>query len=137
VKTVYIVTQGDYSDYHIVGVFDEAHKQDAEALVERANGKGQYDQWRIEPFPLNDLAMVARKNLTAYRMVFTTGGELEGMFDYPIETSGNHYEPEAEWMQRAYDGKWITRVFARDEAHARKIAKDKWAQWKAEQEGIA
>ena len=49
--TIYVVTQGDYSDYSIVGVFSS--KEEAQKVVELENNDS-YDDAKIEEYELDD-----------------------------------------------------------------------------------
>ena len=64
---VYIVTRGEYSDYHIVGVFSTQEK--AEQFVEdtyKVYGyRDSWDQLEIEEYPLDELKV--NKNRQMYR----------------------------------------------------------------------
>ena len=50
-KKVYIVTEGVYSDYHIVAVFSD--KKLAENFVAKYKGSKRYDEVRIEEYNLD------------------------------------------------------------------------------------
>ena len=49
--TIYVVTQGNYSDYSIVGVFSS--KEEAQRVVELENNNS-WDDAKIEEYELND-----------------------------------------------------------------------------------
>ena len=61
-KTVYIVTDGDYSDYHIVAAFDD--KKLAELFIEKI-GAGDIEEYQLN-IPGFD---IKNKNLWLFRMI--------------------------------------------------------------------
>ena len=117
--TVYVVTEGSYSDYHIIGVFSE--ESVAEQLAER---------WGcdVKEYELDSLAQLIEKPMYGITM----------LRDGAIIHAGksNHFiEPSAALRHRWYAGQWqiilcIT-CFANDEQHAAKIANEKRTQFVA------
>ena len=49
---VYVVTQGYYSAYRIVGLFSD--KEKAEDLIKLAGGKGDWEEYDLEEYTLDD-----------------------------------------------------------------------------------
>jgi hypothetical protein len=135
-REIFIVTQGDYSDYHIVAVFDD--QAIAEQWVELRNSTKPSDSFVIETYSVNTAWAVQE---TERGLIWECSERLpnyslrcrqpyvdaEGISAYPprfndIRMGGNH---------------WQVAVHARDEQEAIKIAAEKIAQAKAEQQGIA
>jgi hypothetical protein len=62
---ILVVTAGAYSDYHIVAVFDEEHRAEAEYWADRGDRGG------IEEYELNALAEPARRGLRLFHVLIT------------------------------------------------------------------
>lgn len=71
-RKAYIVTKGDYSDYHIVGVFSS--KKAADDFIEPRNkDRGQWDdEYRLEIWPMNSW----NPPLQSYRVSMFKDGEV-------------------------------------------------------------
>ena len=113
--TVYIVTEGDYSDYHIIGVFAEE-----EVAREVARGCGG----EVESYTLEDRNGPLARGLRPWFVTMTREGDTrtggEGMM----------------WLEEARRGKLAvicikgvpllqTWMWARDQVHAVKIANER------------
>ena len=137
---VYVVHSGDYSDRRIRGVFSD--KQRAENFSQFLEGEtiGQTEEWEL------DGEAIPSWYASGLRL-FYCGQVFQG-------GSGNDEEIEVgpTWMQSEWQSIDLDSVrlsyhtrhstlstycLARDEAHALKIAADRFAQWKAQQAGIA
>lgn len=133
-KPIYVVTKGDYSDYHICAAFlaeDEARR---------------YAEWvggEVEEFEDGKTPKSPhwREGMKHYSVYFGENGELESESQYG-DTEGAEVEVRVLpfWVggKPIYDPKRRLCVgcFARDSAHAVKIAADMRAKYLAEQEGI-
>lgn len=119
--TVYVVTEGDYSSYRIIGVYD---------TEELANLRARLHGTNVEEYELNSYADWLQKGWRAWFVSFSLGG-IMGDFklqDDFVQTKPTYRKrPECVYMN----------VVASDESHARKIAQDKFAQWKATHAGVA
>ena len=115
---IYAVTQGIYSDYHIVAL--TVNKERAEHLAKIYEAEiEEYED--AQEFPALPMWMYAEGlfGTECYIMDISDGKER-------LYTKNSDY-----W------GAYIcAEVFAEDEAHARKKAQDMIAKYKAEQEGI-
>jgi hypothetical protein len=69
IKTAYVVTEGEYSDYSVVGVFLD--KVLADKYVEAANGKSGW-YFQVEEFPLD----VPKINWTWTRVRMSKSGDV-------------------------------------------------------------
>jgi len=123
-KTVYILTAGDYSDYHIIGVYSTRE------LAEKAQFLYEYS--RIEEYSL-DRIPDAPPNMKAWELFLS---DEEGISCYPSNPDGdvpyeNYFTTNKGILTASY------RVWATDEDHARKIAQDQWYQHKAQLAGIS
>lgn len=148
-KTLYVVTAGEYSDYHIVAIYDDRK------LAEAVGGRC------IEEFPLNPgrnqlcaglrpheiemardgvVLCVKRTNtdswdadldahLTSEWSLFPRGGAYWKMEvpRYGFESCRARYEALCHWRSKLSQSLTI-KVMARDEEHAVKIANEKRTQ---------
>ena len=55
-KSVYVVTAGEYDDYHIVGVYDSKEKAEPIAYSKYAEGEHAF----VEEWPINQLGSLSR-----------------------------------------------------------------------------
>ncbi len=111
---VYIVTQGSYSDYRIVGVFDT--KERAELFIESFYG-------RIEVYDLNPHEEKLSNGYKSYRVYMDEKGSTE---EYGVSV-GNGKSDDC-WFAdyNQVDGVVIVcNVWAKDEKHAIKITNEK------------
>ena len=123
--TVYVVTQGDYSSYHIVGVTLE--RQKAEKWIELYNDNldRHYEEAQIEEFETDDFGA----NGLYLLEVEQDYGDIECRIA-EREDDGMY------WDYVTKDGEFHVRVLAKDRDHAIKAAYDKVAMLKAEKEGV-
>jgi hypothetical protein len=121
--TVWIVTQGEYSDYHIVGVFST--KEAAEALCARINAKEDYDKAQVEEYDVDNIAY----GLKYIVRVTDTGEEIER---YTVEGVNDTLLERAD---KAWKG-GILGMSTRGYDAALKAARDGLAQLKAEGAGL-
>ena len=120
---IYVVTQGEYSAYHIVGV--TLDRQKAERWVELYNDSaGKYDddaqveEYESDSFGANGLYLW---------QVDSEFGEINCRVFYGCGP---------EWNYTMSDGDFRVTVMAKDRDHAIKAAYDKVAMLRAEREGI-
>ena len=74
-KTIYIVTQGSYSDYHICGVFDK--KELAQQYMSAFGGGGTYNEMEIEEWQLNPYKVELGKDYKPYFVRMDKQGNTE------------------------------------------------------------
>jgi len=134
-QTVYLVTQGEYSDRHVLAVFSTEEK--AQKFIEMCNEK--YDSARknaedyyltncwiwavnskIESFELDALADGPRQGLFSYEVWMDMNGDVREV-ELKLGTPSNRHEIHNDTMTL-----WVQ---ARDEQHAVKIANERRAQW--------
>lgn len=127
--TIYIVTEGEYSDYRIVGVFsDKAVADDhcaAYNSTERLYSRGDRS---VEEWTIDGMVPPGRGLLR-----FTVTASLDG-WNHVTEASPDDAD---ELSPTSTDGThWRQAVWARNEDHAEKIVRDNIARAKAEEAGI-
>ena len=55
-KDIYVLTQGEYADYMIVGIYS------TKELAEEAQSKYEFSEWtQIETYPLNEMVQDSRE----------------------------------------------------------------------------
>lgn len=119
---IYVITQGEYSDYHIVGVTLDRGK--AERWVNEYNMGKAYDDAQIEEYETD---VFGRDDLYKYSVKREYGevsADLLSDADYTYEYIFSD------------DGDFRFVVYARDKEQAKKIAYDRIAKMKAEREGL-
>lgn len=138
-KKAYIIVSGEYSDFGINAVFlDKGEAERAAEIVNRRDpNNGPYD---IQEWPIGLSFNPETESL--YSVTFYNG---------EIDNVGLVRGPLLTFLKTNVVGQWnvykykyndshccehIIYVYARDEEHAKKIAADIFAKWKAEQEGI-
>ena len=128
--TVYVVTKGCYSDYHICAV--TLDKEKAERLCKLFD-EGSWRDARVEEFDTETHAdlLSGRK---PYRVSFRKNGDL---YSVDEDTWGIEYF-ESEIIERPnIDDSLLVKLYAEDRESAIKIAAEKRAKYLAEKEGIA
>jgi len=137
---VYVITQGCYSDYHVCGVAID--RQAANRLRELYSG--QFDDANIEEYDTEKPLSVSErldKGYTAYKVDIMDGvivnvrildkDDISYSVGYLSASPKFKTYPRFATMNKG----WVY-CLAKDEEHAKKIALDTYAQWKAEKEGI-
>ena len=130
--TVYVVTTGSYSDYKIRGVYSDRRKA---RIVAKAH------EGRVEPFDLDGDYEAFRDGLVSWYVKFEEGYEPRVYRDDTIDRA-RHLEVYEGMDSFFRDGAFVhptvlrVTVFARDEAHALKIAQDKRAEYLAKEAGV-
>ena len=133
---VYVVTAGEYSDYHIIGV--RLRREDAEKLALLFSGPRSYYEPEIEEYDTNDFTELFY-GLKQYYAYFNKKLELlECYTNNSDNTTLDDYFREGvreiQWI--CSSTKYVVQVYAKDKEHAEKIAKDRLAQFCAEKEGL-
>lgn len=123
--SVYIVTQGTYSDYHIVGVF--ITQEHAQALVDLYPATLEREKMDIEEWPLEDTPPTP-VGMAAYSVSMEATGAASR-----VERSVNQIWAAQNAHTLVYNNgrervPWmVTHMFARDDEHAIKIANERRA----------
>lgn len=121
--TVYVLTEGEYSDYGVVGVTLDYNK----ALNWLENQLG--NNWQcpsILEFDTDDKPNP--RNGAGKSYYATVGDGWADAFEWAIENIPNKV---------VYDGRhYKVYVYAKDQDHAKKIAQDLVAEYRAREEGI-
>ncbi len=115
---IYVITEGDYSDYHIVGVTLDRKKAETYCWVARSN----YYVPNVEEYDTDLFGDIESRK--AYSVIMYKDGrveakELGGGYSYE-----NAMEHNAHRIGYFTDDNWSVDVLAEDEVHARKIGID-------------
>jgi len=120
---VYIVTQGQYSAYHICAVWDTEQK--AQAYINAFNEEEICDKMKIEEYDLNHEDYSGKK---FYEVRMKRNGDV-----VDIEQKTSHCYNEKDEICRDI---LICHIIAKDEKHAIKIVNERRAQLIAENKWI-
>lgn len=113
---VYVITEGSYSDYHIVGV--TLDKETAEQFVK--NRKHKHDEFEIEEYDTGFIKEVIEKQ------AFFVRYDIESK-SYSVQDRSVSYCKDGEVVRTRYV--YWTDVFADNEQEALKIGKDRIIPW--------
>ena len=126
-KTFYAVTDGDYSDYHIIAITD--NKERAENIKKLYSGK--YSEPMIEEFFDSE-----SKDEGFYYVTYRADGSYDAFLqDFGMKNLSDINIVKESILRNSW-WKYSVLVMAKDENHAIKIAQDLWAEYKAKKEGI-
>ena len=128
-KTVYILTEGSYSDYHIVATFS------TKELAEEAKKHCPYSE--IEEYELDALEIPEHPpGHTAWSV--NINAKINTIDCVSQRDSLNGFEPKEKYCEgagvRGESNYFIVNCWARDQERAERIALDKFYQWKWEKE---
>lgn len=126
---VYVVTAGEYSDYHIIGV--RLTKEEAQKLCDMFNN------------PYHTAPTVEEYDTDAFAKLFAGMKQYYAYFNDSCELIRLEYDPEPEeyFNETVIEPisntiKYTVELYAIDEEHAKKTAKDRLMQYLAEKEGL-
>ena len=125
-KSIWVVENGEYSDYHVVGVFST--KENAERVNALTGGRGRVSEWALDP-AIAEL----NKGYHFYSVAMSKDGTVRNV-EREDEVATYHIQ-DARVMQPWVDmhdhskGTYIIdHAWARDDAHAVKIVNERRAQ---------
>lgn len=126
-ESVWVVEQGSYSDYHVVGVYST--QENAEMIAARINKNLGYDAATVDEWPLDPAVNELNRGLSGFRVTMLRDGSVHAV--KPAERwEGVVFTEEADLSAYPFAGSpgpfmLIARVWARDEQHAVKIANER------------
>lgn len=132
-QKAYVIVSGEYSDYTVNAVFLD--KEEAERAAEIANRKGGcfYDDHRVLEFNIGVPCDLEKFDL--YSAYFNKEGHVTHASKHSWLFSDEVNQVRV--LTGPYrNNDYCIDVYATDEEHAKKIAADIFAKWKAEKEGI-
>jgi hypothetical protein len=126
---IYVITEGSYSDYHIVALCED--KEKAECVAEKVCGE-------VEEYETKDADILCKKIPYSRIYIDTKTGNVIWIEQLSIEDNDyyDEYAKNFEWVKPIQrDGKrifcFITYVQTKEKEKAIKIARDRWAAYKA------
>lgn len=130
---VYVITKGAYSGYHICAVATD--KKKAEIL--RKAFSDSRDKAEIETYETDQFITEIENGFKLYDCVLKDGEDLL-ISRYPYDLD---YMTDSDFRVKRFSKGWYApgygiKVWGKDEDHARKIAADKIAEYKARKAGI-
>lgn len=132
-KKAYVIVSGEYSDYTVNAVFLD--KEEAERAAEIANRKGGFwnDDHRVLEFDIGVPCDLEKFDL--YSAYLDKDGH--------VTNANKHSWLFSDEVNRVImltgpyrENDYNIEVYATDAEHAKKIAADIFAKWKAEKEGV-
>lgn len=137
-QIIYVIEKGKYSDRHVCAVtLSKKHAEWLKNLLAREDNGFNADSVTVTEYVPDEL----RK--WGYRfqvLVHENDGLVWDVAVADYESFDNKSPDDRIMIYETYsgDGERVLEVdvAAPDEEHARKIAKDEWAAWKARQEGV-
>ena len=136
----YVITKGDYSDYHICGV--SLDKEKAGWLAKCKSDA--YDVAQVEEFEIDEgVPIELYKLYPVYKIVTNEKGEITNSYLTGWTADLDAYEPKYIFETNSsrtnlyrINVNFTARVAAEDEEHAKKIALDQRAKMLAEMLGL-
>jgi hypothetical protein len=141
---IYVITQGEYSDYHICAVTDDKERAKKLQLIY----SDSYNAAEIEEYNTDDYDdSYVKSYRLAYRVCRFQDGtiKVEGKPEYTRFLNEKDRTPRLilKWWHKKPDGKYEMwrnvfkfMVYADDEAHAIKNAADCFAEWAAMRQNV-
>lgn len=129
---VFIVTHGDYSDYHIVGVFSTQEK--AQEAIDSGAARGDIEEHDLDPTTTK--YGILEQGWRQWHLDFNKEGDIVSIYEQNKQSSydeleGNngqlYWSIKAHPMYQKYEPRFHIhiRLFAKDKDHAIKSAIDK------------
>lgn len=123
---VYVVTQGEYSDYGIVAIFSTREQAELKCAI-LPDDNNQISEWEVDAENLHG------ETVKAYTIIYSTNtGEITHVRDFRYVIKGS----TAKDQKFCFDCKYLPfeeyEVEAETEEQARKIFQDRYAQAKYE-----
>lgn len=117
-KKMYIITAGEYSDYHICGVYDD--KEKAQEYID-VFAKDEYSEMMIEDFMLNPYELEISEGMRPYFLRMDREGNV-----YDIHVRDSSYKFNYDDISHGFDvnDNLYNHCFARNEEHAVKITSE-------------
>ncbi len=129
-RRIYVVMQGEYSDRHIVGIYD--NREMAEEYV-RLNSDSEADYYTpyVKEYPLNPYGAQLRDGLATFAVEMEADGTVLEVVEHRVRDDSQSRPSIYAWP--AHPGTLSIKVWARDVEHAIKIANEQRVMWLAEE----
>lgn len=131
---VYVITEGDYSDYHIIGV--TLDKATAMKYVELHTSEDDYFIPRIEEYDSDTISYISKEDMLGWLLSVNREGLVKcDRSDLPIHYPDCLNKAER-WGKSAKEWRYVAYVSAENKDKACKIGLDLIAQFKAKKKGV-
>jgi hypothetical protein len=125
--SIYVLTEGSYSDYHIVGVYSTKElAQESQSLYKDS----QIEEYDLDNIPEHPPGMKAW-------FVRIDDGKLDDTYTHQVSPFYETIPREFEYEHPSGETSYFVYCWAVDKDHAEKIALDKYYQHRATKAGIA
>lgn len=133
-STIYLITEGSYSDYHVVAAYST---QELAEETQKHRPGSVIEEYKLdEPLtehPPGHYAWIVNINPDDEKIVSSYQTSTSIYFE-PTET---YYDGGKTYRnKKVYPPSYCVQCWARDKEHAEKIALDKFYQFKAQQAGL-
>ena len=126
-KTIYVLTEGSYSDYHIIGAYSTKElAKEAQSLYEDS----EIEEYGLDYIPEHPPGMSAWH-------VSIRNGNLIDPYTFQVNPFDEQIPREIEYEYHDGETGYFVYCWAVDKEHAQKIALDKYYQHQAQKAGIA
>lgn len=142
-RKAYIVTQGCYSDYHICSVFLDKESAEKYVKLRSERGGSRYDELTIEQYDITEYGDIP--NHYYIRVMYNPKddsvkvGMIEGATKQRFDGKGDMDIVDVYWdgcLSFSIIRDYMVDINNLDKEHILKIARDKYAEYKAKREGI-
>ena len=129
-KAVWVIEQGSYSDYRVVGVYSS--KKNAQLVCDAINAGESYDNATVAKWPVDESVLEVSRGYKRFIVTMLRDGTVENIRGPEAISSYDMSSTLAIWRRTqapTYKGKGIPdslngSVLAKDEKHAVKIANE-------------
>lgn len=134
-RTVWVIEQGSYSDYRVVGIYST--RENAQEIADIINREDPYDKAEVGEWEVDPLISELRAGWRPFHLVMLADGTVENVRDEERNSynigNGTHLWLWERTKAPAYKGKGIPdalngTVWAKDREHAIKIANERRVQ---------
>ena len=133
-KSVWVIEQGSYSDYRVVGVYSS--KKNAQLVCDAINAGESYDKATVAKWPVDESVLEVSRGYKRFIVTMLRDGTVENIRGPEAISSYDMSSTLTIWRRTqapAYKGKGIPdalngSVLAKDEKHAVKIANEQRTQ---------
>lgn len=131
---VFVVTQGAYSDYHIIAVCIDKNRAQQIARLTSKDLNDSYSRSEIEEYELDEAYGLFPENISnIYRLEYDDAKKLTLL---KCENGEDEYNDALSDFVNHSGKKYITYVFANTPEDALKIGADRITQFRAEEQGL-
>lgn len=120
---IYVITKGSYSGYHICAV--STNQKNAEKLQKIFSGR--WDQAMIEEYESDQYLTETESGMELYKCVMGKDGTILA----DVSIIDLDYINDCDFRVRDIANRYLVYVWTKDSEHAKKIATDKIAEFKA------